>query len=63
MFPSSSLPQEPLLLRLCFRIARFLQRKETFGFDGIARLLLLGTHDMGLLERGLYEAVTKSVIV
>ncbi len=63
MSPSSSLPQEPLLLRLRFRITRFLQREETFGFDGIARLLLLGAYDMGLLERGLYEGVTKSVII
>lgn len=59
--PPSSLPQASPLLRLRFRITRFLQCGETFGFDGLARLLLLGAHGVGLLKRGLQNVAKKSV--
>lgn len=62
MLPLSTAPQTSLLLRLRFRVTRLLQRSETFGFDDLALLLLLGAHDVGLLERGLYDAAKKSVI-
>ena len=56
---SSSLP--PPLLRLRLQVTRLLQCSEAFGFDGLARLLLFGAHDVGLLERGLYGTAKESV--
>ena len=57
-----SFPQAYRLLRLRLRITRLLQRSETLGFDFLALLLLLGAHDMSLLERGLNDAANESVI-
>lgn len=59
--PSIFPPTGISLLRLRFRITRFLQCGETFGFDGLARLLLLGAHGVGLLKRGLQNVAKKSV--
>lgn len=61
MLPPSTLPQASPLLRLRLRVTRLLQCSEAFGFDDLARLLLLGAHDVGLIERGLNDAANKSV--
>ena len=40
---------DPSLFRFRLRFTCFLQCGETFGFDGLARFLLLGAHNVGLL--------------
>ena len=45
-----------------FGVTRFLQGRETFGFDSLAILLLLGAHNVSLLESGLDGEVEKLVI-
>ena len=65
--PSNVRPPKPhslpsLLLRLRFRLTRFLQRGEAFGFDGLALLFLVGAHNVGFFHGGLYGAVKALVI-
>ena len=62
MLPPTSSSLRPPLLRLRLRVTRLLQCSEAFGFDGLARLLLFGAHDVGLLERGLYYTAKESVV-
>lgn len=62
MLPPIPSSLTPPLLRLRLRVARLLQGSEAFGFDGLARLLLFGAHDVGPLDGGLYDTAKESVV-